>query len=288
MDIADAATPSRALVRRCRRAAGRPSRRPGRRPLRPRTRSPTRARTWPATCRCSRPAARADGFEHLVYASSSSVYGERRGRAARSRRTTRLGRPTSLYAATKQADELMSEAYAHLYGLPQTGLRFFTVYGPWGRPDMAYYAFTRDDPGRRADRGVRRRRARARLHLHRRHSDGLIAVLDRPPDAPRHRVLNIGAGRPRRSAALVEVARDASWREGEVVAGVKPAGDVTATFADVRAHRADRLRTQGRAWRRALPLRRLVSRALRLSPFSQRASSAVDRRARLVRPGRGA
>ncbi|HXQ45311.1 MAG TPA: NAD-dependent epimerase/dehydratase family protein, partial [Caulobacteraceae bacterium] len=83
-----------------------------------------------------------DGFRHLVYASSSSVYGERSGRRAFSE-GDRLGRPTSLYAATKQADELMSEAYAHLYGLPQTGLRFFTVYGPWGRPDMAYYAFTR-------------------------------------------------------------------------------------------------------------------------------------------------
>jgi len=79
--------------------------------------------------------------KHLVYASSSSVYGANRkvpfavGDA--------VDHPVSLYAATKRANELMAESYAHLYGIPMTGLRFFTVYGPWGRPDMAYYKFTR-------------------------------------------------------------------------------------------------------------------------------------------------
>ncbi|RZL28237.1 MAG: SDR family NAD(P)-dependent oxidoreductase, partial [Sphingomonas sp.] len=79
--------------------------------------------------------------EHLVYASSSSVYG---GNVTLPFRVEdRVDQPLSLYAATKKADELMSETYAHLYRLPQTGLRFFTVYGPWGRPDMAMWLFTK-------------------------------------------------------------------------------------------------------------------------------------------------
>ena len=85
----------------------------------------------------------AAGFEHLVYASSSSVYGDRPEGGAAFSEDDRVDRPASLYAATKRACELMSQSYASLYGLPQTGLRFFTVYGPWGRPDMAYFSFTR-------------------------------------------------------------------------------------------------------------------------------------------------
>ena len=78
---------------------------------------------------------------HLVYASSSSVYGG--NETLPFRVEDRVDHPLSLYAATKKADELMSETYAHLYRLPQTGLRFFTVYGPWGRPDMAMWLFTK-------------------------------------------------------------------------------------------------------------------------------------------------
>ena len=80
-------------------------------------------------------------LRHLVYASSSSVYGA--NRALPFREADRVDTPLSVYAATKRADELLSHAYAHLHGLPQTGLRFFTVYGPWGRPDMAYYSFAK-------------------------------------------------------------------------------------------------------------------------------------------------
>ncbi len=78
-------------------------------------------------------------LEHLVYASSSSVYGG--NTKLPFAESDRVDTPVSLYAATKRADELMSHAYWHLYGMPLTGLRFFTVYGPWGRPDMAYYSF---------------------------------------------------------------------------------------------------------------------------------------------------
>ena len=85
--------------------------------------------------------ARARRSRHLVYASSSSVYGSNDSLPFRVE--DRVDHPISLYAATKKADELMSEAYAHLYRLPMTGLRFFTVYGPWGRPDMAMWIFTK-------------------------------------------------------------------------------------------------------------------------------------------------
>ena len=78
-------------------------------------------------------------LQHLVYASSSSVYGA--NRKLPFAESDRVETPLSLYAATKLADEMMSHAYAHQYGVPQTGLRFFTVYGPWGRPDMAYFSF---------------------------------------------------------------------------------------------------------------------------------------------------
>jgi UDP-glucuronate 4-epimerase len=83
-----------------------------------------------------------EGFEHLVYASSSSVYGNRPLEGQGFREDDPVDRPVSLYAATKRSCELISQSYASLYGFPQTGLRFFTVYGPWGRPDMACFGFT--------------------------------------------------------------------------------------------------------------------------------------------------
>ena len=83
------------------------------------------------------------GFAHLVYASSSSIYGDKPMGGQGFREDEPAIAPVSLYAATKRANELMAHSYAHLYGLPTTGLRFFTVYGPWGRPDMAYFKFTK-------------------------------------------------------------------------------------------------------------------------------------------------
>jgi UDP-glucuronate 4-epimerase len=83
-----------------------------------------------------------DGLEHMAYASSSSIYGGRTDLPFSE--TDRADQPVSLYAATKKSNELMSHTYAHLYSIPLTGLRFFTVYGPWGRPDMAYWSFTKD------------------------------------------------------------------------------------------------------------------------------------------------
>ena len=132
---------------------------------------------------------------HLVYASSSSVYGANHTLPFSEDQPT--DHPVSLYAATKKADELMAHVYAHLYGLPSTGLRFFTVYGPWGRPDQAPMLFTRailaGEPIRVFNHGKMRRDFTYVDDI----VEGVVRVLDRPPsrspsgDAP-HAVYNIG------------------------------------------------------------------------------------------------
>ncbi len=174
---------------------------------------------------------RAAGFEHLVYASSSSVYGER-GIAKAFAEDDPLGPPASLYAATKRADELMSQTYAHLYGLAQSGLRFFTVYGPWGRPDMAYYSFTRamlaGEPIAVFGEGRLQRDFTYIDDI----VDGVVGVLDRPPEDPRHRVLNIGAGHPEAVSTLIVMLETLLGVEARTVMQEKSAADVSATFAD--------------------------------------------------------
>ena len=109
----------------------------------------------------------AEGLSHLVYASSSSVYGG--NDKVPFSEDDRVDLPVSLYAATKRADELMSSTYAHLYGIRQIGLRFFTVYGPWGRPDMAYWMFTKSILEGKPIRVFNNGELRARLHPYRRH-----------------------------------------------------------------------------------------------------------------------
>jgi UDP-glucuronate 4-epimerase len=172
------------------------------------------------------------GLEHLVYASSSSVYGARSAGRAFSEDDP-LEAPTSLYAATKMADEAMSAAYAHLYDLPQSGLRFFTAYGPWGRPDMAYYSFTRAIlAGETIEVFDEGRLARDFTYIDD-IVDGVVGVLDRPPDAPRHRVLNIGAGRPQTVTALIAALEGLLGVKAKLVSRPKPAADLPVTFADV-------------------------------------------------------
>ncbi|HOX31127.1 MAG TPA: NAD-dependent epimerase [Spirochaetales bacterium] len=124
---------------------------------------------------------RAARTPHLAYASSSSVYGIEEARPFTTRAA--VSHPASLYAATKRADELMAHTYSHLYGLPTTGLRFFTVYGPWGRPDMAYFKFAR------AIREGRRIEVYNGGDMYRDFTyiddivEGLVRVIDRPPRA---------------------------------------------------------------------------------------------------------
>ncbi len=184
--------------------------------------------------------------EHLVYASSSSVYGAN----TRTPFAVRDGadHPVSLYAATKRADELMAHAYAHLYGLPCTGLRFFTVYGPWGRPDMALFLFTRaileDRPIDVFNYGHHRRDFTYIDDI----VEGVVRVLDRVPqpdpswrgDAPDpassrapYRLYNIGNHEPVELLTLIRLLEETLGRQARKKFLPMQAGDVPETCADV-------------------------------------------------------
>ena len=180
----------------------------------------------------------APAVRHLVYASSSSVYGDRPASGGAFREHDAADHPVSLYAATKRAGELMSDAYARLYGTPQTGLRFFTVYGPWGRPDMAYFSFTRrvlaGEPIEIYGEG---RMARDFTYIDD-VVEGVLAVMDRPPATGGHRILNIGADRPRALLDFVSLIERACGREAIRLLKPMQPGDVVETWADVSALRA--------------------------------------------------
>ena len=155
------------------------------------------------------------------------------------READRVDRPVSLYAATKRADELMGHAYAHLFGLPQTGLRFFTVYGPWGRPDMAYFSFARAIMAGRPislyDAGTLRRDFTYIDDI----VAGILGVLDRPPAAGEGaRVLNIGNNRSETVKHLVELLEAGLGRAAIIEDTPRPAADVPDTFANIDAIRA--------------------------------------------------
>lgn len=186
------------------------------------------------------------GIEHLVYASSSSVYGANTKLPFASR--DRVDHPLSLYAASKKANELMAHTYAHLYGLPTTGLRFFTVYGPWGRPDMAMFIFTRailaGEPIPVFNHGHMQRDFTYIDDV----AEGVVRTLDRPaqpnptwdsaaPDpatsrAP-YRIYNIGNNHPVGLMRLLEILEGALGRQALKRFEPMQPGDVPATFADV-------------------------------------------------------
>lgn len=178
-----------------------------------------------------------DNFEHLVYASSSSVYGLNND--VPFSEDDRVDRPVSLYAATKRADELMSYAYAGLYDFPQTGLRFFTVYGPWGRPDMAYWKFTKaiidGTPIDIYNNGDMKRDFSYIDDI----VAGVLASLGAPPEPDlmgrRHRVFNIGNKRPEDLMHFISVIEKAVGREAEKRFLPMQAGDVYETCADTSA-----------------------------------------------------
>ena len=174
----------------------------------------------------------AEGFEHLVYASSSSVYGERSADGA-FREDEAAEVPASLYAATKRSGELMSGAYGRLYGLKQTGLRFFTVYGPWGRPDMAYFIFTRKIlAGEPIEVFGEGRMARDFTYIDD-IVDGVVGALDRPPAPGENRILNIGDSRPVGLMQMIETLEEALGREAIKTFLPMQPGDVSATYADI-------------------------------------------------------
>jgi UDP-glucuronate 4-epimerase len=144
--------------------------------------------------------------------------------------------PLSLYAATKRADEMMSHSYAHLYGIPLTGLRFFTVYGPWGRPDMAYFSFAQaimsGEPITLYDDGRLRRDFTYVDDI----VAGILGCLDHPADGvPPHRILNIGNNRAEEVATLVELLETALGRRAIRRSSPRPAADVEETCADLGA-----------------------------------------------------
>jgi UDP-glucuronate 4-epimerase len=186
-------------------------------------------------CRRELPALR-----HMVYASSSSVYGG--NQKSPFSVADRVDQPISLYAATKRADELLSHSYSHLYRLPQTGLRFFTVYGPWGRPDMAAYLFadaiTAGRPITLYNRGEMERDFTYIDDI----VAGVIAALDRPPSADGgvpHRVYNLGNHRPVPLRRFVEILEEALGARAAIELAPLPPGDVVSTCADIDASRAD-------------------------------------------------
>lgn len=187
--------------------------------------------------------ARARKVAHMVYASSSSVYGgnEKLPFAVEDR----VDHPVSLYAATKKADELMSETYAHLFRISLTGLRFFTVYGPWGRPDMALWKFTeRMLSGRPIEVYNNGEMYRDFTYI----DDivaGVLACLDRPPaddglakaggSIKPHALYNIGNNRSEHLMRLIEVLEEACGVKAVLDMQPMQPGDVHATYADITA-----------------------------------------------------
>lgn len=179
-------------------------------------------------------ARRLERLEHLVFASSSSVYGL--NDSLPFRETDRVDTPSSLYAATKRSGELISHAYGHLFGLRQTGLRFFTVYGPWGRPDMAYYAFARAIvEGSPITLYEGDGLARDFTYIDD-VIDGVLRVLDHPPDAVHpSRLLNIGNRRSEPVSLLVSLLEQALGRPARIQRVPRPGTDIETTWASVEA-----------------------------------------------------
>jgi UDP-glucuronate 4-epimerase len=190
-------------------------------------------------CRCN-------GVEHLTFASSSSVYGANTVMPFSVQHN--VDHPVSLYAASKKANELMAHAYSHLYGLPTTGLRFFTVYGPWGRPDMAYFAFTKAIIESRPIKVFNEGRMRRDFTYIDDIVDGVLRANERTatpnpewngdhPDpgssrAP-YRIYNLGNGEPVELMHCIATLEAALGRKAKLEMLPMQRGDVLATYADV-------------------------------------------------------
>lgn len=173
---------------------------------------------------------------HLAYASSSSVYGEREIDAG-FKETDRVRQPASLYAATKLSAEMLSESYARLYGILQTGLRFFTVYGPWGRPDMAYWIFTQKIlAGETITLFAPDIMKRDFTYIDD-ITDVLPKILGTPPE--QHTIYNLGNSRPNSLRDFVQTIEQACGKKAEAIIKPQQAGDVRTTFADISAAQTD-------------------------------------------------
>jgi UDP-glucuronate 4-epimerase len=176
-----------------------------------------------------------EGLQHFVYASSSSVYGN--DTKPPFSEDARADKPVSYYGATKRAGELLSHSYAELFGLKQTGLRFFTVYGPWGRPDMAYWLFTdsilRGKPIPVFGGGKLRRDFT--------YVDDIVSALVRIAETPYadeagqapHRIYNLGNSHPEDVLSLIRVIEQATGKSAQIEHTAGPPGDVNETYADI-------------------------------------------------------
>lgn len=176
-----------------------------------------------------------EGLQHFIYASSSSVYGN--DTKPPFSEDARADRPVSYYGATKRSGELLSHSYAELFGLKQTGLRFFTVYGPWGRPDMAYWLFTdsilRGKPIPVFGGGKLRRDFT--------YVDDIVSALVRIAETPfageagraPHRIYNLGNSHPEDVLSLIRIIEQATGKPAQIEHTAGPPGDVNETYADI-------------------------------------------------------
>lgn len=180
-------------------------------------------------------ACRHNPVEHLLYASSSSVYGNQEKTPFSV--DDQVDRPISLYAATKKSDELLAFSYAHLYKIPATGLRFFTVYGPYGRPDMAYFGFTNkifaDEPIKIFNNGDMLRDFTYIDDI----VTGILNILPCPPEADAngdmYKIYNIGNNKPEKLMTFIETLEDVIGMKAKKEYLPMQAGDVYQTYADV-------------------------------------------------------
>ena len=207
------------------------------------------------TCRHSYDAGR-EGVAHFVYASSSSVYGS--NKKVPYSTEDKVDNPVSLYAATKKSDELMAHAYAKLYNIPSTGLRFFTVYGPAGRPDMAYFGFTNKLKNNEKIRIFNYGNCKRDFTYIDDIVEGVIRVMKKAPDrktgkdglpVPPYRVYNIGKGTPENLLDFVQILseeliraqilpKDYDFEAHKELVPMQP-GDVPITYADTSALEKD-------------------------------------------------
>ena len=196
------------------------------------------------------------GVEHLIYASSSSVYGS--NKKVPYSTEDRVDNPVSLYAATKKSNELMAHAYSKLYNIPSTGLRFFTVYGPAGRPDMAYFDFTNKLRNNEVIKIFNYGNCKRDFTYIDDIVEGIVRVMKRPPEKksgidglpiPPYNVYNIGNNKPENLLEFVDIlqqelikagvlAEDFDFEVHKELVGMQP-GDVPITFADTTALQKD-------------------------------------------------
>ena len=177
-------------------------------------------------------------IKHLVYASSSSVYGE--NKKAPFETTDNVDHPISLYAATKKSNELMAHAYGHLYGFKTTGLRFFTVYGPWGRPDMAYFSFAqsiaKDKPIEVFNNGKMQRDFTYIDDI----VDGVVRIIEKNIDNRIHyKIYNIGNNKTVMLSEFISTIESALGKKAIKVMRPNQLGDVPKTWADITALKKD-------------------------------------------------